>query len=69
MYQLKPKAYYRRLFDGSDRLFDYCWKQYRALLRSDIDNPRDDSDVVGWLTDLASHSVNSSRSSFYIYGR
>ena len=68
MYTLKAKADYRDLFDGSDRLFNDCWREYRRLLASDIDDPQSDEDVMQWLDELASERVNSGRSPFYIYG-
>ena len=67
-YELKPKSHYRAGFDGSDALFDHCWRMYRAALAGAIDNPEDDSDVQGWLEAFASEAVNNSRSRFYIYG-
>ena len=68
MYTLKTKAGYRDKFDGSERLFNACWREYRRLLASDIDNPQSDADVMDWLEELASERVNSGRSPFYIYG-
>jgi len=67
-YKLKAKSYYRRKFDGSDRLFNTCWNQYRNWLNSAIDDPQEDSDVLDWLDSIASEKVNNSKSTFYIYG-
>ena len=68
IYQLLPAAHYRAQFDGSPALFTACWRKYRRLLSSDIDNPQCDSDVLDWLETLAGHRVNDSGSTFYIYG-
>ena len=68
MYKMQPAAHYRSKFDGSDALFSACWRQYRRLLASDIDNPTCDDDVLQWLDELASERVNDGRSPFYIYG-
>ena len=67
-YQIKPAAHYRAQFDGSPALFTACWRKYRRLLSSDIDDPQCDSDVLDWLETLAGHRVNDSGSAFYIYG-
>ena len=67
-YHLAPAAFYRTQFDGSPALFSACWREYRRLLSSDIDNPQCDSDVLDWLDTLAGHRVNDSGSEFYIYG-
>ena len=68
MYKLHPAAHYRTQFDGSEALFSSCWRQYRRLLAGDIDNPRSDDDVFGWLEELAAARVNNAGSSFYTYG-
>jgi len=68
MYQLQPAAHYRTQFDGSAALFSSCWRQYRRLIASDIDDPQSDDDVFEWLEELAAARVNNSGSSFYIYG-
>ena len=62
-YQLRPVAYYRRTFDGSRGLFDLCWRQYRAFLRGDIDNPTCDDDVIDWLDHRAGAVLRRVRSS------
>jgi hypothetical protein len=67
-YRLLPAAHYRAQFDGSPALFSTCWREYRRLLSSDIDDPRCDSDVLDWLDTLAGHHVNDGESAFYIYG-
>ena len=68
MYKMQPVAHYRVKFDGSPALFAACWRQYRRLLASDIDNPTCDDDVFDWLEELASSRVNEGRSPFYIHG-
>jgi hypothetical protein len=67
-YQIKPAAFYRTQFAGSPALFSACWREYRRLLSSDIDNPRCDSDVLDWLDTLAADRVNDGGSEFFIYG-
>lgn len=67
-YRLQRPGYYRTLFDGSDRLFAACWRQYREYLNGGIDDPSCDADVIDWLDALASEKVNNPRSTFYIYG-
>jgi hypothetical protein len=57
-----------RKFDGSTRLFNACWHQYRSYVKGAIDDPTCLADVTDWLDTLASEKVNNSRSSFYIYG-
>lgn len=68
MYQLQPKAYYRKRFISSERLFNACWNQYRQWLNGAIDDPQSDEDVLQWLDNIASEKVNNSQSSFFIYG-
>jgi hypothetical protein len=68
MYSLKKKAYYWKKFDGSYRLFNACWDQYRRWLKGSIDDPWSDSDVMNWLDQIASEKVNNSKSVFYIHG-
>ena len=58
----------RKNFDGSNRLFDNCWKTYKRYLNGSIDDPNNLSDVVGWLDSIASEKVNNEKSIFYIYG-
>ena len=67
-YRLLPAAHYRTQFAGSPALFSACWREYRRLLSSDIDDPQSDSDVLDWLDGLAADRVNDSGSAFYIYG-
>jgi hypothetical protein len=55
-------------FEGSKRLFEACWKQYRNYVKSSIDNPESISDVMDWLNNIASEKVNNPNSQFYIYG-
>lgn len=58
----------RENFDGSDRLFAACWRQYLTYLAESIDNPTCQSDIDGWLESIASEKVNNPRSVFYLYG-
>ena len=67
-YRLLPAAHYRTQFAGSPALFSSCWREYRRLLASDIDDPASDSDVLDWLDQLAYERVNNGGSRFYIYG-
>ena len=67
-YRLLPAAHYRAQFDASPALFSSCWREYRRLLSSDIDNPQSDSDVLDWLDTLAADRVNDGGSAFYIHG-
>lgn len=62
------KAISRKNFDGSDRLFDACWRQYTQWLKSAIDDPTCQDDIDNWLHSIASEKVNNPRSKFYIYG-
>ena len=69
MYTLKRKSYYSKNFVGSSRLFDSCWRVYSGYLaQGAIDSPKSDADVYDWLDSIASEKVNSSSSSFFIYG-
>ena len=62
------KAEARELFDGSNRLFEACWKDYVGYLEGSIDDPEDIEDVMDWLDSIASEKVNDWNSPFYIYG-
>ena len=55
-------------FDGSQGLFNACWRQYRGYINGSIDDPQDIDDVMSWLDSIASEKVNNSNSRFYIYG-
>ena len=55
-------------FDGSTRLFNACWRQYRQWLNGAIDDPINLDDVMQWLDTIASEKVNNPASSFYIHG-
>lgn len=57
----------RKNFDGSDKLFNACWQQYRRYLSS-VNYPECQEDVDNWLYSIASEKVNNSRSVFYITG-
>ena len=53
---------------SSERLFEACWRQYRAWIKGAIDDPKNINDVLDWLNQIASEKVNDPKSSFYIYG-
>jgi hypothetical protein len=55
-------------FDGSEELFDACWRQYRTYVNGAIDDPEDLGDVLEWLDSIAAEKVNNPRSRFYMYG-
>lgn len=58
----------RKVFRGSERLFQACWRQYLSYLRGAIDNPDSQTDIDSWLDSIASEKVNNYKSVFYIYG-
>jgi hypothetical protein len=62
------KRYANYKFDGSDDLFEACWRQYRGYLTGGIDDPKDMRDIMEWLDQIAAEKVNNPRSRFYIYG-
>lgn len=62
------RKFARKRFDGSDDLFNTCWREYIGHCRGVIDNPRCLADIMGWLEALASEKVNNPDSRFYIYG-
>ena len=65
---LKIRKCAMKRFDGSENLFDACWREYRGYVRSAIDNPESISDVMDWLDRIAAEKVNNPKSSFYMYG-
>ena len=66
---MKPdKKESRKNFDGSNRLFNACWRQYISWLKGSIDDPTTQEDINNWLDQIASEKVNNSKSIFYIYG-
>jgi len=67
-YEPKPKRYYKRYFEGSRELYNYCWNKYTGYLKGAIDDPTNDADVNSWLESLASEAVNNSRTKYYVYG-
>lgn len=64
----KIKKLARINFDGSQELFNACWRQYMTWLNGAIDDPKALSDVINWLDQIASEKVNNPKSRFYIYG-
>lgn len=55
-------------FDGSQALFDACWRKYRGFVNGATDDPQSILDVMNWLDSIASELVNDSSSRFYIRG-
>jgi len=55
------KADFRKHFDGSDDLFEYCWRKAKYAYCGD-------SDMFELLEAIASQAVNDENSRFYIYG-
>ena len=59
----------RSFFDGSNDLFNSCWRQYcNAYSAGGIDEPTCQEDVNNLLDSIASEKVNNPKSEFYIYG-
>ena len=66
---MEKKQYYQKRFEGSDSLFEACWRQLLRWIREGaIDTPIDDQQVMGWLDQIAAEKVNDSRSPYFIYG-
>ena len=72
--QLTPKVW-RRIkrcangrFEGSQELFESCWRKYRQFVNGATDDPENLGDVMGWLDTIAAEKVNDSESRFYIHG-
>ena len=67
--QYKRKEIWKKYFnDCREKLFNCAWKKYRYYLRSSIDNPKTETDIVNWIDTIISEIVNNPRSKFYIYG-
>lgn len=64
-YGLQRKCYFKKQFNGSNRLFEYCWKKMLQDLQylGCIDS------ISDALEAYAGEAVNNPRSSFYIYGK
>lgn len=58
----------RKKFEGSNNLFDVCWKDMLSLIRDGMEEPESEEETMRVLDDIASQKVNSPRSKFYIYG-
>lgn len=58
----------KRRFNGSGRLFEACWRQYKGYTNSAISEPNNIREVMGWLDSIASEKVNNPNSRFYILG-
>jgi len=59
------KEQFRREFDGSEELFNTCWRQ---LKREVYTSSMHADEVSAWLEAFAAERVNNPRSKFYIYG-
>lgn len=55
------KSNFRNHFEGSDALFDYCWRKAKKMYYGD-------GDMTELLESIASSVVNDERSKFYIHG-
>ena len=60
------KAKCRKSFDGSDDLFEACWRTLRSIWNA---TEITDDDAEDWLEQIAAEKVNNPRSSFHIYGQ
>ena len=67
-YKIEKKSYYGRLFDGSERLFNNCWRELAADISNGLNEFDDDNDVLRVLDEIASIKVNNPKSKFYMYG-
>lgn len=55
------KRDFRNHFDGSDALFEYCWRKARYAYCGD-------GDMQEWIEQFAAEAVNDEKSKFYMYG-
>lgn len=55
------KRDFRNHFEGSDDLFEYCWRKAKQMYYGD-------DDMFELLEAIAASSVNDEKSRFYIYG-
>lgn len=55
------KRDFRNHFDGSDALFEYCWRKAKQMYYGD-------DDMFELLESIAAQAVNDEKSRFYIYG-
>ena len=65
---LSRKAEARKRFDGSERLFNACWRELNWFERN-ANALRDGAEVAAYLYAAASRRVNNERSSFWLYGK
>lgn len=61
------RAEARKRFDGSDRLFNACWRELLWYERN-ADALPSEVEVDAFLWEAAGRRVNDSRSPFYLYG-
>ena len=59
------KKDYFAAFEGSERLFNACWREYTDYVK---DNGAPSMDVLDFVDEAASARVNNPRSSFYLRG-
>lgn len=52
---------FRNNFEGSDELFEYCWRKAKSAYCGD-------GDMQEWIEQIATEAVNDEKSRFYIYG-
>ena len=55
------KSDFREHFDGSDDLFEYCWRKAKYAYCGD-------GDLQELIEQIANEAVNDENSRFYIYG-
>jgi hypothetical protein len=55
------KSDFRKNFEGSDCLFEYCWRKAKRMYYGD-------GDMFELLEAIATQAVNDEKSRFYIYG-
>lgn len=68
-YIIPSKSHFSSRFDGTNRLFEHCWRRYqRHLYHDGLDHPTSDRDVLDALDTIASTAVNDPKSSFYMHG-
>ena len=59
------KAQYWQDFDGSEALFNACWRQLKKEVYT---GSMPEDEVSAWLEAFAAERVNNPKSRFYIYG-
>ena len=60
---------FERHFEGSQGLFNYCWRKWREYVRASGNGVTTAAeDVLMFLNDVASEQVNNPKSKYYLYG-